>query len=81
MQDRQRVMVRAYAWPVAWVLAGFVLAEILQRIAGATATRWPATLAVWLSLLALLAGTARALWVSWRFWRKRPMTPAARDED
>lgn len=81
MRDRQAAMLKAYAWPVAWVVAGFVAAEILQGIAGATGTRWPATLAVWLSLLALIAGTACALWLSWRIWRNRPLALAARDEE
>jgi hypothetical protein len=74
-------MVRAYAWPAAWILAGFVLAEILQRVAVSTGTHWPAVVAVWLSLLALLAGTARALRVTWRFWRARPAAPTNRNED
>lgn len=40
-------------------------------IAAAKQVQWPATLAVWLSLVALIAATARALWISWRLWRPR----------
>lgn len=71
MLGRNRGMLRAYAWPLAWVLGGFALAELLQALAESTSTRWPAVLAPWLSLSALVAGTARALWVSWRLWRDR----------
>ena len=53
------------------VLAGFGIAELLRVIAAANRVQWPATLAVWLSLVAISAAVARALCISWRLWRPR----------
>lgn len=79
MQGKTRGIIRAYLPPVLWVVGGFVLAELLRWLAVSTAWHWLATLATWLSLLALLVATARALWVSWRIWRNR-VVPAAVSE-
>jgi len=77
MQGKTRGIIRAYLSPLLWVVAGFVLAELLRWAAVSTSWHWLATLATWLSLVALLAATARALWVSWRIWRNRAVPPAA----
>ncbi|MCL1500113.1 hypothetical protein M3O40_12090 [Xanthomonas nasturtii] len=53
------------------VLVGFGVAELLRLAAAAMHEQWPATLAMWLSLVALIAAIARAFWVSWRLWRPR----------
>ncbi len=64
----------AYLPSVLMVVAGFGMAEILRAAAAAARVQWPATLAVWLSLAALLAAIGRALWISWRLWRPRTVT-------
>ncbi|QRN42169.1 hypothetical protein GDR29_05515 [Xanthomonas oryzae pv. oryzae] len=53
------------------VLVGFGVAEVLRLAAAAMHEQWPATVATWLSLVALIAAIARGFWVSWRLWRPR----------
>lgn len=77
MLGKNRGIIRAYAPPVLWVVGGFVLAELLRWAAVGTRWYWLATLATWLSLLVLLAATARAFWVSWRLWRNRAVPSVA----
>ncbi|WAT15734.1 hypothetical protein [Xanthomonas fragariae] len=71
----------AYLPSALLVLVGFGVAELLHALAAATRLQWPATVAVWLSLIALIAATARALWISWRLWRPRGVVtvPPARE--
>ncbi|MBB4130057.1 MULTISPECIES: hypothetical protein [unclassified Xanthomonas] len=71
MLGKTKGIALAYLPSAVLVVVGFGVAEVLQIIAAAQHVQWPATLAVWLSLLALIAATARALWVSWRLWRPR----------
>ncbi|KQQ74600.1 hypothetical protein ASF73_09390 [Xanthomonas sp. Leaf131] len=71
MIGKTKGIMRAYLPSVLLVLGGFGVAEVLQAIAAAKQVQWPATLAMWLSLVALIAATARALWISWRLWRPR----------
>ncbi|MBB6338477.1 hypothetical protein FHR59_002740 [Xanthomonas arboricola] len=71
MLGKTKGVALAYLPSALLVLAGFGVAELLQVIAAAIHVQWPATLAVWLSLAALIAAIARALWVSWRLWRPR----------
>jgi len=80
MQGKTRGIIRAYLPPVLWVVGGFVLAELLRWAAVGTHWYWLATVATWLSLAALLAGTARALWVSWRIWRSHAVPPPTGEE-
>ncbi|GAE50367.1 hypothetical protein [Xanthomonas arboricola] len=78
MLGKTKGVALAYLPSALLVLAGFGVAELLQMIAAARQVQWPATLAMWLSLAALIAAIARALWVSWRLWRLwRPRGVAA----
>lgn len=71
MIGKTKGVMLAYLPSALLVLGGFGIAELLQMIAAARQVQWPATLAVWLSLVALIAATARALWISWQLWRPR----------
>ncbi len=71
MRGKSKGIVLAYLPSVMLVVAGFMGAELLRTLATAMAAQWPATLAAWLSLLAIVAATVRALWVSWRLLRLR----------
>ncbi|MFC7520847.1 hypothetical protein ACFQS6_13195 [Xanthomonas populi] len=71
MIGKTKGILRAYLPSALLVLGGFGVAELLKAISAAKQVQWPATLAMWLSLAALMAATARALWISWRLWRAR----------
>lgn len=80
MQGKTRGIIRAYLTPVLWVVAGFVLAELLRWLSVDRQAPALAAAATWVSLLGLVAGTLRALWVSWRIWRSHAVPPAAGDQ-
>ncbi|WP_427926777.1 hypothetical protein, partial [Xanthomonas hortorum] len=69
MIGKTKGVMLAYLPSALLVLGGFGIAELLQMIAAAKQVQWPATLAVWLSLVALIAATARALWIRGRLCR------------
>ncbi|MFA0922149.1 hypothetical protein [Xanthomonas fragariae] len=71
MIGKTKGIMLAYLPSALLVLVGFGVAELLQALAAATRVQWPAIVAVWLSLIALIGATARALWISWRLWRPR----------
>ena len=77
MLGKNRGMIHAYLFPVLWVAAAFVMAELLRWAAVSSSWHWLSTLATWLSLLVLVAATVRALWVTWRLWRNRSVPPPA----
>lgn len=76
MGDRTRRALRAYWPPLALMLGGLVLAEILMRLAQGLHVQVLASLGSWLSLAGLVAGTAWMLLVTWRVWRHRTPPPA-----
>lgn len=71
MRGKTKGVLLAYLPSALLVLVGFGVAELLRLAAAAMHEQWPATLATWLSLAALIAAIARAFWVSWRLWRPR----------
>lgn len=83
MRGKTKGVLLAYLPSALLVLVGFGVAELLRLAAAAMHEQWPATLATWLSLAALIAAIAHAFWVSWRLWRPRgvaavPPAPGAR---
>ena len=77
MLGKRSGIFRAYLGAVLWVAAGFALAELLRWLAVNTGMHALASAATWVSLAGLVAGTIRALWVSWRLWRGRGGSAAA----
>ncbi|MCD0280039.1 hypothetical protein JWH04_14020 [Xanthomonas melonis] len=75
MRGKTKGVLLAYLPSALLVLIGFGVAELLRLAAEAMREQWPATVATWLSLAALIAAIARAFWVSWRLWRPRGVTP------
>ncbi len=72
MRDRTRRALRAYWPPLALMLGGLLLAEVLMQLAQGLHLRLLASLGSWLSLAGLVAGTVWMLWVTWQVWRHRP---------
>ncbi len=71
MRGKTKGVLLAYLPSALLVLVGFGVAEVLRLAAAAMHEQWPATVATWLSLVALIAAIARGFWVSWRLWRPR----------
>ncbi|MBN6149073.1 hypothetical protein JR065_01870 [Xanthomonas sp. AmX2] len=77
MSVGSKMMMRLYLPPALLVLAGFLAAELLQRLATGSHAQTLARAGSLLSLVALLLGTAWALWVSWRAWHRQRYAASA----
>ena len=64
-------MLLAYLPSALLVLVGFGVAELLRLAAASMHAQWPATLAMWLSLAALIVASAHSFWITWCLWRPR----------